>query len=323
MRIQRKFSRTGYDYGGHMRSRGRRTGALIGVVATALTLAACADSSSNAGPEPSPSTSISTLTALPMPDMGPPPGELVADLRQASRDSALGRFQVWIGNGLRRGINPTSIRYLDPRFRAAIPGERLRANPSDTERGYPLALPPRPRCDVDVPTNAAPGNVVIAFDGRQVRIPVEDEADVVARYVASRCLELAAAQVAHLSFADKVPADGSGEGSAGTLVLVARPTGRGGTLMIETVGGTPVLTAKGSTAWRPRVTVRGTGPVRRIELPVVPNRCDDHAFLESGGATAFIVHLRVGDESGDLILRMSQEGAANAIRFARDSCGLE
>ena len=55
----------------------------------------------------------------------------------------------------------------------------------------------------------------------------------------------------------------------------------------------------------------------------MPNRCDVHAFLEAGGATAFIVHLRLGDESGDLVLRMSQEGAANAIRFARDSCGLE
>jgi hypothetical protein len=298
-------------------------GALAGVAVAALMLAACGGSSSpSAEPKAEPTFSISTLSPLPMPDMGPPPGELVADLRQASRDAALGRFQVWIGNGLRREINPTSIQYLDPRFRAPIPGERLRANPSDSERGYPLALPSRPRCDVR--TGAAPGTVAMSFDGRRVKIPVEDEADVVARYVASRCLELAVSQVAELSFADEVPVDGSGEGSVGTLVLVAKPTGRAGqALTIETVGGTPVLTAQGSSVWRPRVTVRGDGPIRRIALPVVPNRCDVHAFLEAGGATAFIVHLRLGDESGDLVLRMSQEGAANAIRFARDSCGLE
>jgi len=298
----------------------RRAGALAGVAVAALLLAACGGSSSPSA-EQEPTSSISTLTPLPMPDMGPPPGELVADLRQASRDAALGRFQVWIGNGLRREINPTSIEYVDPRFRAPIPGERLRANPSGSERGYPLALPSRPRCDVR--TGAAPGTVTMAFDGRRLRIPVEDEADVVARYVASRCLELATSQVATLSFADEVPVDGSGEGSTGTLVLVARPTGRAGkVLTIETIGGTPVLTARGSSVWRPQVKVRGNGPVRRIELPVVPNRCDVHAFLEAGGATAFIVHLRLGDESGDLVLRMSQEGAANAIRFARDSCGL-
>jgi hypothetical protein len=292
---------------------------LLGGVATLLVVAGCGGSPTA---EPDPSPSISTLTPLPMPDTGPPAGELVADLRQSSRDAALGRFQVWFGNGLRREINPTSIRYLDPRFRAPIPGQRLRANPSDSERGYPLALPARPRCDVR--TGDAPGSVTMAFNGRQVRIPVEDEADVVARYVASRCLELAVSQVAELSFADEVPVDGSGEGSVGTLVLVARPTGRTDqVLTIETIGGTPVLTAQGSSVWRPRVRVRGDGPVVRIELPVVPNRCDVHAFLEAGGATAFIVRLRLGGESGELVLRMSPEGAANAIRFARDSCGRE
>jgi hypothetical protein len=163
----------------------------------------------------------------------------------------------------------------------------------------------------------------MTFDGRTVRLRVEDEADVVARYVASRCLDLAVSRVADLSFADQVPVVGTGERSVGTLVLVARPTGRPGTLTIGTVGGTPVLTAKGSEVWRPHALVRGDGPVRRIRLPVVPNRCDDHVFLESGGATAFIVHLRLGHRSGDLLLRMSDEGAANAIRFARDACGLE
>ena len=301
----------------------RRAGVPTGAVLVVLVVAGCAGSSPSAGPEPSPTSSISTLTPLPMPDMGPPEGELVADLRQASRDSALGRFQVWIGNGLRREINPTSISYRDPRFRAPIPGERLRPNPSDSERGYPLALPPRPRCDVH-PRSPAPGSVTMVLDGRKVRIHAEDEADVVARYVASRCIELAVSRVAQLSFEDEVPVDGSGKGSVGTLVLMARPTGQTSkVLTIETVGGTPVLTAKGSGVWRPRARVRGDGPVRRIELPLVPNRCDDHAFLEAGGATAFIVHLRLGGKSGDLVLRMSDEGAANAIRFARDSCGLE
>jgi hypothetical protein len=74
--------------------------------------------------------------------------------------------------------------------------------------------------------------------------------------------------------------------------------------------------------WRPDVAVGGDRRTRRIELPVVPNRCDDHAFLEAGGATAFIVHVALGERSGDVVLRMSKEGAANAIRFARDSCGL-
>lgn len=296
----------------------RGAGLLVGLVAATL-LAGCGGSTPSSGPEPSPS--IPTITPLPMPDMGPPRGELVADLRQSSRDAALGRFQVWIGNGLRREINPTDIQYVDPRLRTPIPGERLRPNPADAERGYPLALPVRPRCNVH-PRSPAPGVVTMSFDGRTVRIPVEDEADVVARHVASRCLEIRVARVAELSFADEVQVEGSGEGSVGTLVLVVRPTGRRGPLIIESVSGTPVLTAQGSSVWRPDVVVGGDRRPRRIELPVVPNRCDDHAFLEAGGATAFIVRVALSERSGDLVLRMSEEGAANAIRFARDSCGL-
>ena len=296
----------------------RRAGALVGLAVAAL-LAGCGGSTPTSEPEPSPS--IPTITPLPMPDMGPPRGELVADLRQSSRDAALGRFQVWIGNGLRREINPTDIRYVDPRLRVPIPGERLRPNPADAERGYPLALPARPLCARRI--SPGPGVVRMTFDGRTVRIPVEDEADVVARYVASRCLEIAVARVAELSFADEVRVEGSGEGSVGTLVLVVRPTGRDGPLIIESVAGTPVLTAQGSSSWRPDMYLpRGARSTRRIELPVVPNRCDDHAFLEAGGATAFIVRVVLSERSGPLVLRMSEEGAANAIRFARDACGL-
>ena len=62
-----------------------------GVAATgvllALVLAGCGAGppAGSGGPVPidPPSPSISTLSPLPMPSMGPPPGEIVADLRQS------------------------------------------------------------------------------------------------------------------------------------------------------------------------------------------------------------------------------------------------
>ena len=102
-----------------------------------------------------------------------------------------------------------------------------------------------------------------------------------------------------------------------------QPSGRpGGRLTVVSVTGTPVLTAYPRGAWRPDVTVTGDGEAARIELPVIPARCDGHAFGESGGATAFRVRLRLDGRPGELLVRMSSEGAANAIAFAEDSCGI-
>lgn len=298
-----------------------RAGAGVTGAVLALALTGCGgdDPSRTPAADDSPSSSISTLSPLPMPSMGPPPGEIVADLRQSSRDAAVNRFQVWIGNGLDRDVDPTSIAYVDPRFPEPIPGERLRLNPSGSERGYPLALPPRPDCDDD----GTRGEVSMAYGDREVTLPAEDEADVVARYVATRCFELAVAAVAELSFADEVPVDQPGEGSVGTLILEVQPSARGdGVLRIDSVGGTPLLTPQGQPVWRPDLTARAGDPAATVEMPMIPARCDDHVFMESGGATAFRIRLHLNGDPGELVLRMSSAGASAAIGFARDSCGL-
>lgn len=291
-----------------------RPAAAASVMALTLTTSCSAER-----PAAPPAASPSPSTLAPLPGMGPPPGEIVADLRQSSRDAALSEFQVWVGNGLPRDVTPTSIAYVDPRFRSPIPGQRLRLIPSGSERGYPLALPRRPDCG----DSGTRGEVTMTYGDREVTVPATDEADVVARYVATRCFELAVSEVATLSFADEVPVDRPGEGSVGRLILEVRPSGRGdGVLTVDTVGGTPLLTAPGAPVWRPGLTVRADGEMERIQLPMVPARCDSHVFLESGGATAFRVKLHLNGEPGELVVRMSPAGATAAIDFAIESCGI-
>jgi hypothetical protein len=290
----------------------------LATAATVLALTtACSTEPAGAPDGPEATTSPSTLA--PLPGMDPPAGEIVADLRQSSRDAALGEFQVWVGNGLRRDVTPTSIAYIDPRFRAPIRGQRLRLIPSGSERGYPLALPPRPDCSA----TGTSGEITMTYGDRDVTVPATDEADVVARYVATRCFELAVAEVATLSFADEVPVDRPGKGGVGRLILEVRPSGRGdGVLTVDTIGGTPLLTSPGAPVWRPDLTVRATGEPQRVALPMVPARCDSHVFLESGGATAFRVRLHLNGEPGELVVRMSPVGASAAIDSAIESCGI-
>ena len=236
-------------------------------------------------------------------------------------------MEVWVANDTVREVTPTAIRYRDPRFRRPVSGERLRPNPARSERGYPLTLPRVPDCGVP----AAAGTVgrrptvtvsyrVAGAGHRRATLRVTDDNDVVARYVAARCLELDVARVAPLAFADTVPR--SGDGGTGTLTLVARPTGLAGhVLRVDTVAGTPLFSAAGRAAWRPGTVVRGDGPATRIRLPVQPARCDDHVFMEAAGATAFLVGLHLDGRPGHLVVRMSPAGTARAIAFARDACG--
>ena len=303
------------------------TRSALGLLLAALLVAGCTSDGRPgdrvAAGSPTPEPAVPTLSPIQLPPKGPPTGRLVADLRQSSRDAALGRMEVWIGNDTARDITPTRITYTDPRFRHPVPGERLRLDPSRSERGYPLTLPSLPACGRPGVRHRASPRVAVTYAGRTVRLPVTDDNDIVRRYVAARCLELAVSRVARIGFDDEVPADRPGEGSTGVLTLVARPTGRAGhTVTIDTVGGTPLLSAAGRTAWAPHTSVHGDGSVRRIELPVQPARCDDHVFMEAAGATAFLVGLRLDDRPGRLVVRMSPAGAAAAISFARASCGL-
>ena len=303
--------------------------AVLSLVAGTL-LAGCgdardpgADPTPTGSPPAAPSPSVVALSPLPPAPSQPATGRLYADLRQSSRDAALGRMEVWIRNDRERDLTPTRITYVDGRLQAPLRGERLRLDPARSIRGYPLYLPTRPACGSD----ATNGRVVVEHDGRRETLPVEDEADVVARFVATTCLLLRVAAVADLSFADEVAVDRPGEGSIGTLVLVVRPSGRpgAGSLTIDTVAGTPLLSSYQEPVWSPGVTVRSTGQVQRVALPVHPARCDEHVFMESGGATAFRVRLRLDvagrEQAGELIVRMSPAGASAAIGFARDSCG--
>lgn len=285
-------------------------------LAAAVLLAGCADGDPSAdAPEPSPS--ISTLTPIQLPPPPPPTGKLLADMRQSSRDAAAGRMEVWINNDTAREIRPRTIVYSDPRFRTTLLGTRLRAIPSQSERGFPIYLPPTPACGHP----GGSGTVTVTYGDTTRTVEVEDSTDVAGRYTTARCLELAVAKVADLRWADEVPWDGE-QGSDSTLTLVITPTGNDGpALTLDTVSGTPVLSPVGADVWRPDVTVRGTDHPRRLELPLKPTRCDAHAFAESGGATAFKIGLHLGGRVGQITLRMSTEGAANAIAYAKDSCG--
>jgi hypothetical protein len=288
---------------------GRRLPSALAAVALVGALSACEhENQPRDVVEPESSYSLVPVPPRPM------TGTLDAVLRQSSRDAARGRMQVWIFNGTDADVEPTGIAYEDPRLSRSIVGQRVRTIPSGLERGFPLPLP-GPTCDGY--SNNAPTLTVRTTEGTAL-LGVADDLGIVQRYVDAVCFELAVERVVELEWDDTVPSTDD----VGTLTLVATPTGRPGRVEILKVGGTPVLKAAPNRPWRPRVSISGTGPPQRIELAVVPARCDSHAFFEAGGATAFRLRLRLDGEESEYVLRMSQSGAQAAIAYAIDACGL-
>ena len=257
---------------------------------------------------------VRTLTPLPPPPEEPPSGRLLADMRQSSIDAARGQMQVWVDNDRARELAPSAVVYRDPRLPRPVRGSNLRTVPTDTELGFPLALPALPRCDAEAP--AGSGVVTVEHDGERDRVAVTDPTDVVGRYVAQRCQELAVAEVARLRWADR---------AEGTLTLEIAPTARrpDSRLVIDAVAGSHLLGAGDDpAAWEPGLVVHGDDPPSTLKLPLVPSRCDGHAFAEGGGATAFAVSYTLDGEPGRILLRMSPAGATSALDWAAGYCGL-
>jgi hypothetical protein len=303
---------------------------LLAVLPLLVVLAACGgndhDDGPAAAPESSPSAPHKTIKPIQLPPPPPPTGKLLAHIEQASHDAARNRFEVWVDNDTDATIKPTRVSYHDGRFGAPLPGTRLRKIPSQGVRGFPIYIPEQPACDSTATTGTLTVDYRVGGKDKTTTIPVDDEADIIPRIASTACLDLAVAKIARLSFADEVTASGDGgEGSVGTVVLHIDTTGiAGSTMVIDTILGNPVISPgkQGELGvFKPDVTISGDDPSRTVEMPIVPTRCDLHAFGESGNYNLFTFNVHVDGKAGQFGVRLSTAGSKNALDFAKASCG--
>lgn len=285
---------------------------LASVTVLLLAVAGC---SSDAGDETSSGAAPATSSA-------PSSTAPTADLLQYSHDAARGQVQVYVANPGDAPLDPTAIVYDDPRLGGPIAAERVREVPAGSQRGFPVPLPAVPACDLQGASVAPTLTLTTAAGTRSVA--ATDSTDVVERFLAARCVELAADEVATLAWAPALERTGSGTSLTARMLLVATPAGGGGELTVTSVTGTHLFAVDPPDAagWGAGVPLRGTGEQQTVALPVHPARCDAHAFVEGGNGTAFVVHVRVGDREGAFQLRMTPAQTADAIAFAQEACGL-
>ena len=299
---------------------------MAAVVLALLTLAGCssgdggsdvtggplttASPSASAGASPSP---VKTLTLLPAPSTTLS-GTLTAKLQQSSRDVALGRFQVWITNGLDRQITPRRIVYRDALLTRPDVAGRLRPIPSGSYRGYTLDLI-EPTCG----GHETGATVTVAYGAEVAEVPVEDETSVVGRWSKERCAELVVDRIAPLEWSPGIRVQGKGSDAVALFRLTARPAGHGGSYTIDTVSGTPLFTSAEGNFWNVGQRVDGDGRELTVELPARPARCDIHAFGSATGGTTFFINLTIGGRgpgSGPAQIRLAMSPAVTAETYA-------
>jgi hypothetical protein len=292
------------------------------VAASALAGCSSGDGSSGTSAETSGTASppATTRTLEPIPEE-PLSGGLEAELQQSSRDVALGRFQVWITNGLDHQIRPRRVVYEDELLSRPELGGRLRAIPSGSYRGFTLDLI-RPRCAAEA---SGPATVTVEYGGEEVTVPVEDETHVTGRWADERCAELAMDRIATLEWSG-VQVQGSGADAVALFQLTATPTGRAGSFTVDTANGTPLYTSADGDFWTIGQEVSGTGRPVTMELPARPARCDIHAFGSATGGTTFFVNLTIhgkgpGTGKAQIRLAMSPEVTNQAFAYAGEVCG--
>jgi hypothetical protein len=304
---------------------------LLAVLPLLAVLAACGgndhdDSPGSAAPEASPTKPHKTITPIQLPPPPPPSGKLLAHIEQASHDAARDRFQVWVDNDTDKTIKPTRVTYHDDRFRTPLPGTRLRKIPSQAVRGFPIYIPDQPACDSTATSATLTVDYRVEGTSKTTTIPVDDEADIIPRVASTQCLDLAVAKIADLSWDDEVTASGDGgQGSVGTITLNIDTTGvPGSTLVVDDITGNPVISPgqPGDLGvFKPNLTISGDQPSQTLAVPIIPTRCDLHAFGESGNYNLFVFNVHVDGKPGQFGLRLSTPGSANALEYAKASCG--
>lgn len=117
------------------------------------------------------------------------------------------------------------------------------------------------------------------------------------------------------------------EPAPATLLISIVPTGEEGTVTINSVGSTALLNpadrnGNGSAQLNLGVVISSNGPYE-VTIPIVPNRCDEHAIAEDKIGTRIPLFVTLADGTkGRFVLPASDKLRAEMYSFYTSFCGL-
>lgn len=196
--------------------------------------------------------------------------------------------------------------------------------------GDPVCAPGEGAADAGEPAPSTPpaATVTVALgdgdgqgDPTDVGHPVDDPNGHLARNHAVDCALAALAAGATLTVADTVRTEDGAGGPVAVVTVDVAPVPGGPEVQVTRIAGTTLMSAPGGIAAWEGDALDGQH-AGRIELSVVPTRCDQHAVAEDKRGTFVPVHATVGGvEQHVVYLAMPDSARRDLYDFIGVSCG--
>lgn len=150
----------------------------------------------------------------------------------------------------------------------------------------------------------------------------EDRFGSVSKFMDRDCARLTAERVASVTMSDPVQIAGVGKDARAYLFVDVKPSGRAGTLTLDSLDDTVLLTSPSRKPWELHREINGLGPPETFSLPVIPNRCDPHALAEDKVGTLLTLHTHVVQGTDlSFAIPLSEDQRSDLFDFVSAYCG--
>lgn len=291
-----------------------RPGLLLAVVALGLLASGCGGS----GDDP----------AVTGPKQIATPAGVTVSVLQWRTDYTIRRMQIEVSNA---GPNPVTV------TAARLNSTSLRSEAAwySRDQGDETTVAPGGSTDLPapLPSSACPGTgsfrTTVRLDlrladgslGRTAALPVRDPYDSITRVHTEDCRRDAAFGVAKLALVDPLRRSTRAGRPVGLLDLRLTPTGKPGTLTVQSIGSTTLVGPPTGESWLVNRSVSATTGPQTVTLELRAARCDPHAIAEDKLGTVMPLKLRVDDgETGIVTVAADPQLRGQIQRFVQAAC---
>jgi hypothetical protein len=267
------------------------------------------------------------------------PGPLTAEISQFRDNYSKQIIEIQLTNTTGHAVTVLSAGLKSPLFASGINWTAAGAGtelPPGQAKSLPAQLPAA-SCPDQAPQPGEPAaqpaavvEVRLAPDagtlGEPVTTAAADPFGVLARNNAELCVAQAAAAVADFRFSPELELSAGARTAVLRLVITPRKPagavdGAGGTLTINSIGGTTLLEEGPGAPWPHGLRVDATGPARELRLGIRPARCDPHAVAEDKVGTLIPLRVTVAGRDGELKIDAGAQLRGRIYDFVTSACG--